>query len=355
MTAQGSPTDAGARGAHPGSREPGRVVVFGSVNVDVTSYVRAFPAPGETVHSHGFAIGLGGKGANQAVAAHLAGARVELVARLGDDPNATVALDVFDRFGLPVDLVERMPRAATGVAQITVADSGENTIVVTAGANELMSPELVLRELERIAAAGLVLTQGELPIATIELLAGECASRGIRFVLNLAPPAPIVASALAVCDPLVVNEHEARASGIGADVPDEATAEAWRVAAASAVGGVARSIVVTLGAAGAVAASADGSWIVPAPRVDAIDTTGAGDAATGTLAAMLAEGRPLPEALGVAVAAGALAVQGRGTVDSYASRERVLAAFSAAPPPTLTAAAPSDRPPQPHAEDPATA
>ena len=311
----------GSKGA-PG----GHVLVFGSVNVDVTSYVREFPAPGETVHSHGFAIGLGGKGANQAIAAHLAGARVALVARLGDDSNAEVALGVFERVGLPTDLVERMPRTATGVAQITVADSGENTIVVTAGANEAMTSDVVDPEHERIADADVVLTQGELPVATIERLAAACAAGGTRLVLNLAPPVPVAPSALATCDPLVVNEHEARAAGIGAALPDDTTPEAWQDAASAAVGTVARSVVVTLGAAGAVAASVEGSWTARAPRVEAIDTTGAGDAATGTLAAMLAEGRPLREALEIAVAAGALAVQARGTVDSYATRERVLAA-----------------------------
>ena len=300
--------------------------MFGSVNVDVTSYVREFPAPGETVHSHGFAIGLGGKGANQAIAAHLAGARVALVARLGDDSNAEVALGVFERVGLPTDLVERMPRTATGAAQITVADSGENTIVVTAGANEAMTPDVV--------DAGARADRGRRRRAHPGRAARgdhRAARRGLRraahaLVLNLAPPVPVAPSALATCDPLVVNEHEARAAGIGAALPDDATPEAWQDAASAAVGTVARSVVVTLGAAGAVAASVEGSWTARAPRVEAIDTTGAGDASTGTLAAMLAEGRPLREALGIAVAAGALAVQARGTVDSYAPRRRVLAA-----------------------------
>ena len=116
--------------------------------------------------------------------------------------------------------------------------------------------------------------------------------------------------------------------GLDTGDPDAAggSIDAWRAAAASAVGRIARSIVVTLGSAGAVAAASDGSWIAAAPRVEAVDTTGAGDGFTGALAAMLAEGRPLDEALRVAVAAGALAVQARVTVDSYAGREAVLRA-----------------------------
>lgn len=302
---------------------PGRVVVVGSLNVDSTSYVQAFPEPGETVRSHGFQVALGGKGSNQAVAAHMAGASVDLVARIGADAAGAFAVATLERFGLPATAIGRAADAPTGVAQITVADSGENTIVITSGANLAVTPAVVDAERKRIAAAALVLTQGELPVASIDRIAEVAARAGVRFVLNLAPPAPVAAATLASADPLVLNEHEARAVGIGTDAA-EASLDAWRDAAASAVGRVARSIVLTLGSAGAVVASADGSWIAPAPAVDAVDTTGAGDGFTGALAAFLAEGRSLEEALRIAVAAGALAVQARGTVDSYASRAAVL-------------------------------
>lgn len=208
--------------------------MFGSLNVDSTSYVDAFPAPGETIRSHDFQVALGGKGSNQAVAAHVAGAAVELVARVGADAAGDFALATLERLGLPTGSIARETDAPTGVAQITVADSGENTIVVTGGANLALTPAVVDDERERIAAAGLVLTQGEVPVATIDRLA--------------------------------------------------------------------------------------------APRVTAVDTTGAGDAFTGMLAALLAEGRPLDQALRLAVTAGALAVQARGTVGSYAPRHAVLAA-----------------------------
>ncbi|WP_448006512.1 ribokinase [Agromyces bauzanensis] len=302
-----------------------RVLVFGSLNVDSTSYVESFPAPGETILSRGFQVALGGKGSNQAVAAHVAGAAVELVARVGADASGDFALATLERLGVPTDAIARETDAPTGVAQITVADSGENTIIVTGGANLALTRAVVDAERDRIAAAALVLTQGELPIATIDRLASVADEAGVRFVLNLAPPAGVASETLAVADPLVVNEHEANAVGIGTDVPG-ATLEEWRVVAASAAGRVARSIVVTLGAAGAVAASAEGAWSVAAPSVTAVDTTGAGDGFTGTLAAFLAEGRPLDEALRIAVAAGALAVLGRGTVDSYAPRDVVLEA-----------------------------
>ncbi|MEI5583692.1 MULTISPECIES: ribokinase [unclassified Agromyces] len=301
------------------------VVVFGSVNVDATSYVRAFPLPGETVHSSAFRVALGGKGANQAVAAHLAGARVELVARVGDDPHADVARAAFARFGLPADAVATVPGVPTGVAQITVAETGENTIIVTAGANAAFDVGAVGAEQPRLARAAVALTQGELPVPSIEAVAEGCDAAGVRFVLNLAPPVAVGSATLGVADPLVVNVHEARTIGLGAELADDAPVADWLQVAASAVGAVARSIVVTLGGRGAVAADATGAWSVAAPRVDAVDTTGAGDAATGVLAAMLAEGRDLSTAVRAAVAAGALAVQRRGTVDSYAMRADVLA------------------------------
>ncbi|RXZ66817.1 PfkB family carbohydrate kinase, partial [Agromyces albus] len=255
----------------------GPVVVFGSLNVDSTSYVAAFPAPGETILAHGFQVALGGKGSNQAVAAHVAGAEVELVARIGDDASGEFALATLERFGLPTGAVGRVADAPTGVAQITVADSGENTVIVTGGSNLALTPDVVDAERSRIAAAGLVLTQGELLVGTIERIAGVTSELGVRFVLNLAPPAPVAAEALVACDPLVLNEHEARAVGIGTDAPAGTSLDEWRELAASAAGTIARSIVVTLGAAGAVAADAEGSWTAPAPRVTAVDTTGAGD------------------------------------------------------------------------------
>ena len=301
----------------------GRVVVVGSLNVDSTSYVKAFPAPGETILSHGFRVALGGKGSNQAVAAHVVGASVEFIARIGTDAAGDFALSTLERFGLPTGAVGREADAPTGVAQITVADSGENTIIVTGGANLDLTPSAAEAERERIESAAVVLTQGELPVATIERVAELAADAGVRFVLNLAPPASVGAGTLRSADPLVVNEHEARAVGIGTDAAGTSL-DAWRDLGASAVGRIARSVVVTLGSAGAVAASAEGSWTAPAPRADAVDTTGAGDGFTGALAAFLAEGRSLEDALRFAVAAGALAVQARGTVDSYAPRDAVL-------------------------------
>lgn len=321
----------------------GRVLVLGSLNVDSTSYVEDFPAPGETVASRGFAVALGGKGTNQAVAAHLAGASVDLVARVGTDAAGGFALDTVRAFGVAVDAIDAVADAATGVAQITVAASGENTVIVSAGANALVTAAVVDAHRWDVAAADIALTQGELPVEAVERLAALCAEVGTRFVLNLAPPVGISAAALAVCDPLVVNEHEAAAlgigPGIGSDVaatdaedptgtaPDasDASLDAWQAVAVAAAGTRCRSVVITLGSRGAVAADADGSVQCAAPRVTAVDSTGAGDCFTGTLAAFLSEERTLAASVALAVAAGALSVTARGTVASYATRADLLA------------------------------
>jgi ribokinase len=313
-------TESAAHSATP------RLVVVGSLNVDSTSYVGHFPAPGETVESTGFAVALGGKGTNQAVAAHLAGVETDLIARVGTDSSGDFALNTLAALGVPTGGVQRIADITTGVAQITVAASGENTVIVTAGANGLLGPVLSEPELDAIAAASLVLTQGEIPAATVEALAASASAAGTRYVLNLAPPVAVAPAALAVCDPLVVNEHEARAVGLVPDAADTLSIAEWQQLAASAVeAGRCRSLVITLGSAGAVAADAAGSWHRQAPRVTPVDTTGAGDCFTGTLAAFLAEGRSLAEATGLAAAAGALSVQARGTVGSYAPRAAVLA------------------------------
>ena len=295
----------------------GRVLVLGSLNVDSTSYVADFPAPGETVSSTGYAVALGGKGTNQAVAAHLAGASVDLVARVGTDAAATFALETVRGFGLALDAIDtgsgcrdrRRPDHRRGLRR-------EHRHRVGRSERPSSRPTPSRQHRWDVAAADVALTQGELPVEAVERLASLSSEVGTRFVLNLAPPVPISSAALAVCDPLVVNQHEAVALGIG--TAETSGLDAWRAAAESVAGRRCRSIVITLGAEGAVSAAGSGvgerrrarpapaSSQCPAPRVTAVDSTGAGDCFTGTLAAFLSEGRSLSEAVAVAVAAGAL-------------------------------------------------
>lgn len=279
----------------------GVVFVVGSVNVDSVVRVESFPQPGETVFGGEHHISLGGKGANQAVAAHLFGATVRLHAYVGSDSEGSFVRGEISRLGLGASDLTDVAGTPTGFASIIVDTSGENQIVVSSGANEHYSPG----RLAAVDARDIVLAQGEVAAHAI-IEAGERAqAAGARFVLNLAPPRSLPRPLVALADPLVVNEHEARQLGI--DPLD----------LAGTVGTVARSIVVTRGALGAVVADDHGVTVIPAPSITAVDTTGAGDAFVGALVAVLALGGCLEEAARTAVVAGAYSAQRQGTIASY--------------------------------------
>ncbi len=299
-----------------------RIVVVGSINADIVTRVRAHPAPGETVVGESLAVLPGGKGANQAVAAARLGGDVAMVGAVGSDEFAAPATCGLTESGVDVDAVDRVP-GETGVAIVTVAADGENAIVVVPGANGTVDGSAVGRHRALIGTAGVVVVQGEIPRSGAE--AAAHAARG-RLVLNLAPVIDMDAEVLRRSDPLVVNEHEARGALalLGGHALDDTAGDGHEaVARALAAAGV-RSVVVTLGPAGALVATpgADGTpqvEAVPAPLVDAVDTTGAGDAFVGALALRLARGEPLLAAARFAARVGAFTVTGRGTQASYPS------------------------------------
>ncbi|MEU6158372.1 ribokinase [Streptomyces sp. NPDC047130] len=296
------------------------LVVVGSANADLVIGVERRPAAGETVLGSDLAVHPGGKGANQAVAAARLGARTALVARVGDDPHGRLLLESLSGAGVDTSAVAA-GGAPTGVALITVDPSGDNSIVVSPGANWRLTPEDARAAAERVLrSAPVVSAQLETPLETVTEVVRLLAP-GTRFVLNPSPPRELPAGLLAACDPLIVNEHEARviagASALG-DTPEE-----W-AAALLALGP--RSVVITLGAEGAVTAEAGAEPVrVPSVRVDAVDTTGAGDAFTAALAWRLGLGEPLPAAAGYAARVGAAAVTKEGAQASYPTAEEVAA------------------------------
>ncbi|WNV73623.1 ribokinase [Geodermatophilus sp. DSM 44513] len=305
-----------------GPRTGGRVVVVGSVNADLVVTVQRHPAPGETVLGDGGAVLPGGKGANQAVAAARLGARVALVGAVGSDPNAEAALVELRAAGVDLTAVAAVP-GPTGLAVVTVAADGENTIVVVPGANAAVGPDVVAR-LPPLGPDTVLVLQGELPRATTEAVARAADAAGARVVLNLAPAVPLDPDVVRTAHPLVVNEHEAGAAlrllGGEEPPPDRdvvalASALATRLVAAGA-----RSVVVTVGGAGAVVhpgGGAPGPAHLPAAAAEVVDTTGAGDAFVGATAAQLAAGVDLVAAAGTAVAVGTHAVRRRGAQPSY--------------------------------------
>lgn len=281
------------------------VVVVGSANLDLVATTPRLPGPGETVLGSHFAQHPGGKGLNQAVAASRSGAAVTMIGALGDDDAGRTLLGVIEREGIDVSQVAVVAGAPTGRAIITVDARGENSIVVIPGANELAHVELLPSS---TGPATVVLAQLEVPIATAMAAFAGASAAGIRTMLNPSP-APVDGLAdelLSLCDIVVPNEHEVDLLG-GVD----------RLLA-SGVG----AVVVTRGAAGVTVTERSAempqalTWSVDAFAVDPIDTTGAGDAFCGALAARLAAGDDLRHAVRYAAAAGALATTVDGAVPS---------------------------------------
>ncbi len=292
------------------------VVVVGSANLDLVATTPRLPGPGETVLGSHFAQHPGGKGLNQAVAASRSGAAVAMIAALGDDDAGRTLLTVAEHEGIDVSQVVIVTGAPTGRAVITVDARAENSIVVIPGANELAHVDQLPTT---IGSSTVVLAQLEVPIATVTAAFAAARAAGIRTILNPAP-APVGGlpdELLSLCDLVVPNEHEVELLG-GVD----------RLIS-SGVG----AVVVTRGAAGvtvtetAAELSNAATWSVAAFVVDPIDTTGAGDAFCGALAARLAAGADLRPAVRYAAAAGALATTVAGAVSSIpttAAIERLI-------------------------------
>ncbi|MER6358087.1 ribokinase [Streptomyces sp. NPDC001634] len=293
------------------------LLVVGSANADLVIGVERRPAAGETVLGSDLVVHPGGKGANQAVAAARLGARTALLARVGDDAHGRLLLRSQSEAG--VDTVGVLVGGApTGVALITVDPSGDNSIVVSPGANARLVPEDVRAAGSLLNASRVVSAQLEIPLETVVEVVRNLPS-GTRFVLNPSPPRPLPPEVLAACDPLIVNEHEARviAGGELGGSPED-----W-ARAVLALGP--RSVVVTLGAEGALVATGDSMARVPSVKVDAVDTTGAGDAFTAALAWRLGTGSSLPDAAAYAARVGAAAVTRSGAQESFPTAEEVAA------------------------------
>ncbi|MGJ4093502.1 ribokinase [Corynebacterium macclintockiae] len=296
------------------------VVVSGTTNIDTFVTVQNFPQPGETTIAKPGIEALGGKGANQAAACAHMGVNTVLLSAVGNDPQGELALKQLREHGVNTDYIV-ISRQPTGRAFIMNDPSGENIIIVTSGANELVSPAQqreTVDELRRQGPVPIVLAQGELTPEHSAQLPKLVANSDSRLVLNLAPVTTRDPDLMAAADPLVLNEGEAAAVlGEAPGTPVEELTDRLRI--------IARSVVITLGQRGALILEKDAEPVhIPAVHVDrVVDTTGAGDAFCGTLAAALAQGETLVDACTLGAAAGALATQKRGAAVSYASENEV--------------------------------
>ena len=295
------------------------VVVVGSANLDVVVPVARSPRPGETLLGGDVTRHPGGKGANQAVAAARAGgAATGFIGALGADPDGALLRTSLVDAGVDTSLVAEVS-TATGTALIWVTPEGENTIIVAPGANSRLS--LSAAQQDAIRRAPVVLSQLEIPLEVVAQI-GQVKGASTRFVLNAAPSADLPAEVLAAVDVLVVNEHEAAdLSGVDGGAESAAGLLLEQVPA----------VVVTLGSEGALVAERSADLVkIAAHPVEAVDTTGAGDAFCGVLAAALAQGSALVEAARLGCAAGALATLAPGAQSGMPAAEDVRALSSGA-------------------------
>lgn len=297
-----------------------KIVVIGSSNTDMILRCQHIPRPGETILGGEFHSAAGGKGANQAVAAARAGGEVVFVARVGADMFGDQAVEGFKRDGINVDYVFRDKKLASGIALIFVGDDGENSIGVASGANGALSVADLKKAKAAVAAADSVVMQLETPLETVRAAAAMARAAGVRVILNPAPAQPLPEDLLANVSILTPNETEAEMlSGVKAR-DEKSAAKAAQALLAKGVG----SVVVTMGAKGALVATADMVQLVPAFAVTPVDTTAAGDVFNGALAVALGEGLPLVEAVRFANAAGALSTTRLGAQPSAPKRKDIV-------------------------------
>ena len=296
------------------------ILVVGSVNMDLVVRTPRLPAPGETLLGRSFTTSPGGKGANQAVAAALLGARCRMIARVGNDAFGTQLLESMNAVGVCCDDVMITKDAPTGVAMILVDSNGENSIVVAGGANLELTPDDVFPREELFEQADVVLLQLELPLPTVRAAANIARRHGCKVVLDPAPAPKSLCPELCRVDVLSPNVIEAER--ITGSRTEELGAE--RGIGLDLISRGVEAAVLKLGARGSLVVTADGQYArVRAYKVDVVDTTAAGDAFTAALAVAVARGQPLSEAAKFANAAGALACTRLGAQAAMPTEDEV--------------------------------
>ncbi len=301
-----------------------RIAVVGSANIDLVSFVDQFPKPGETIFGQKFDLGFGGKGANQAAAARLCGAEVFMVARVGDDLFGPATILNFQKVGIDTANVKQVAGVSTGVAPIFVDPSGQNRIIVIKGANDTLKPADVDAAAETLKNVDCIVLQFEIPLETVYYTIQFANEHKIRCILNPAPGQPIDVKALANLDYFVPNESEAETiTGMPVRNPEDAKACAQKLLSSGI-----RRVIVTLGSNGSLLAGSEGMEHMPAFKVNAKDSTGAGDAFIGSFATFLGEGLPEREAVRRANLYAGLSTEGVGTQKSFYDRARFEAEWA---------------------------
>jgi ribokinase len=296
------------------------ILIVGSLNVDLVAFVDRLPMAGETRAAHRFSTLAGGKGANQACAVGRLGGRGRMVGAVGHDTFGNLLLTTLGEAGVETQHVRRIENVATGVAMIHVAESGENHIVIAAGANGLLTPADVERAFDSIEE-GILLLQLEVPLPTVVAAAKLAKSRGMTVLLDPAPVQALPPELLACVDVLTPNETEAIAL-VGRNRPLDSLEDVQEVARQLKNLGVSQ-VIVKLGGRGAWVEDAGGGRHHAAPRVTPVDTTAAGDTFNGAVGVRLAEGESIDKAIEWANRAAAISVTREGAQSSIPTREEV--------------------------------
>lgn len=297
-----------------------KILIVGSSNTDMVIKTHNFPAPGETILGGRFLMNAGGKGANQAVAAARLGGIVTFVGKIGDDIFGKQAVQQLEDEGINVDFVAVDPENPSGVALITVDKKGENSIVVAPGSNGTLSSADFDKAIVELDDSEFVLMQLEIPIPTVEHIARMASKKQKKVVLNPAPAAVLTDELLQNLYIITPNETEAELL-TGIKVTDEQSA--LKAALVLNEKGV-ELVIITMGAAGAFLLSNGKSEIISAPKVEAVDTTAAGDTFNGALVVALSEGKTIQESIAFANKAAAISVTRIGAQSSVPYRKEIL-------------------------------
>lgn len=296
-----------------------KILVVGSSNTDMVIKTHKFPAPGETILGGRFLMNAGGKGANQAVAAARLGGVVAFVGKIGDDIFGKQAVQQLEDEGINVDFVAVDPENPSGVAMITVDRNAENSIVVAPGSNGTLTSADFDKATTKLDESDFVLMQLEIPIPTVDYIARQAAQKQKKVILNPAPAASLSGELLKNLYLITPNETEAELL-TGIKVTDEASA--LKAAESLHEKGVG-AVIITMGAAGAFLSEGGNAEMIKAPKVEAVDTTAAGDTFNGALAVALAEGKTLTESIAFANKAASISVTRIGAQSSVPFRKEI--------------------------------
>ena len=300
-----------------------KVTIVGSLNVDTTLRIKRMPLPGETLAAEGKSSAAGGKGANQAVSAARSGAQTAFIGEVGKDNSGQMMLDEMKANGIDVAGIRENDQVGTGTASILLDENGQNSILIYGGANQQLSPTDVEAAKDKITAADFVVAQFETPQAATLRAFQLAKANGVTTILNPAPAQKIDPEVLKLTDLIIPNETES-AELTGVIITDETS---MLISAAKFAQMGVRNLIITVGAKGAFYCTQDGYSFIPAFKVNAVDTTAAGDTFIGALSSQLKPDMSnIEKALVYAQRASSLAVQKMGELPSIPTREQILAA-----------------------------